>query len=118
MVSIASNVLDEISGLVVLTDRVKKRKDEYMAATPHPCAVRSRLITESWKETEGEPLDVRRAKLFKKIMEGLPVVIRDGELVVGSQTKYVRGAGPWRRHTCLPRLWQAGSREREYALRS
>ena len=87
-------MIDEVDKVVAVTDRVKKRKEEYLAAKPHICAERSRLVTESWKETEGEPLDIRRAKLLKKIMEGISVVIRAGELIVGSQTKYIRGAGP------------------------
>lgn len=86
--------IEEVNRVNALTDRVGRRKEEYLAATPYLCAERSRLVTESWKETEGEPLDIRRAKLFKKVMEGIPVVIREDELIVGSQTKYIRGASP------------------------
>ncbi len=87
-------MIDEVNKVIALTGRVKRRKEEYLAATPHICVERSHLVTESHKETEGEPLDIRRAKLFKKIMEELPIVIREGELVVGSQTQYIRGASP------------------------
>ena len=61
--------IDEINKVIALTDRVKRRKDEYLEAIPHLASERSRLVTESWKQTEGEPLDIRRAKLFNKIME-------------------------------------------------
>jgi pyruvate formate-lyase/glycerol dehydratase family glycyl radical enzyme len=91
---ISAKALEEINKVNVLTDRVKKRKQEYLAAIPHLCAERSRLVTESWKETEGMPVVLRRAKLFQKIMEGISVTIWDDELIVGSQTKYLRGAGP------------------------
>jgi pyruvate-formate lyase len=91
---ISAKALEEINKVNVLTDRVKKRKQEYLAATSHLCAERSRLVTESWKETEGMPVVLRRAKLFQKIMEGISVAIWDDELIVGSQTKYLRGAGP------------------------
>ncbi|MBI2957693.1 MAG: hypothetical protein HYY32_02500, partial [Chloroflexi bacterium] len=80
--------------VVALTERVKKRKDEYLSAPVRICAERSRLVTEAWKETEGEPLIMRRARAFQKIMEGISVSIRDGELIVGSQTRYIRGSGP------------------------
>ncbi|MFC1986534.1 pyruvate formate lyase family protein, partial [Chloroflexota bacterium] len=86
--------INEVNRVNVLTDRVKKRKDEYLAAIPHICAERSRLLTQSWKETDGQPVVIRRAKLFKKILQGKNTVIRDDELIVGSQTKYVRGASP------------------------
>lgn len=86
--------IEEVDKVNALTDRVKRRKEELLAATPHLAAERSHLVTESWKETEGDPLDIRKAKQFKKVMEGIPVVIRDGELIVGSDTKYVWGANP------------------------
>ena len=92
---VTPEAIEIINSVNVLTDRVKKRREEYRAAKDHICAERSRLVTQSWKETEGEPVVLRRAKLFRKIMEGLSIVIRDGELIVGSQTKYIRGASPY-----------------------
>jgi pyruvate formate-lyase/glycerol dehydratase family glycyl radical enzyme len=86
--------IEEVNKLICLTDRVKKRKDELMVATPHVAAERSRLLTESWKETEGDVMCIRKAKGFKKLMEGIPIVIHDDELIVGSQSKYIRGASP------------------------
>jgi formate C-acetyltransferase len=87
-------IVDEINKVNVRTDRVKKREEEFLSAKRHICAVRSRLVTEASKESEGEPEVLRRAKIFRKIMEWNPIVIRDGELIVGSQTKYVVGASP------------------------
>ena len=52
---------------------------------------RAVLITESYKATEGEPIITRRAKAFEHILENLPIVIRDEELIVGSATKSPRG---------------------------
>jgi pyruvate formate-lyase/glycerol dehydratase family glycyl radical enzyme len=86
--------IEEIGKLNVLTDRVKKRKDAVQAAQLHVCSERSRLVTESWKETEGQPLRIRRAKLFQHMLQGLSIGIRDGELIVGAQSKYIRGASP------------------------
>ena len=83
--------LEDINKVNVLTDRVVKRKTACIKASPHICAERSRLVTQSWKETEGLPIVLRRAKLFQKIMEGITVSIWDDELIVGSQTRYLRG---------------------------
>ena len=44
---------------------------------------RARLLTESWKETEGLPVPVRRARAFRKIVEGIPLYIDDEQLLVG-----------------------------------
>lgn len=76
------------------TDRVEKRLQARLDADEHIAVERAVIVTESWKETDGEPLDIRRAKLFRAIMEKNPVVIHDGELIVGSQSKYLIGASP------------------------
>ncbi|MFC1986618.1 glycyl radical protein [Chloroflexota bacterium] len=87
--------IDEVNKVNVLTDRVKKCRDECLADAQHVCAERSRLITQSWKETDGQPVVIRRARLFEKMLQGKSIVIRDDELIVGSQTKYVRGSSPY-----------------------
>lgn len=91
---VPTEVIDDINKIVVLTDRVKRRKEECFNAVPHVDAEKSHLITEGMQETEGDPLDIRRAKAFRKVMEGISVVIREGELIVGSQSKYIQGTSP------------------------
>ncbi|MBR2474623.1 MAG: glycyl radical protein [Clostridia bacterium] len=54
-------------------------------------ADRGVLITEAYKRTEGQPIITRRAYAFKHILENIPIVIRDNELIVGSATKAPRG---------------------------
>ena len=54
-------------------------------------ADRAVLLTESYKETEGLPIVLRRAKAFAHILEGLPITIRPLELIVGSNSKAPRG---------------------------
>lgn len=49
------------------------------------------LLTESYKETEGEPIIMRRAKAFAHILANIPITIRDEELIVGSSTLAPRG---------------------------
>ena len=51
---------------------------------------RAVLLTESYKQTEGQPINLRRAKAFAHILDGLPIVIRPLELVVGSNTRAPR----------------------------
>ena len=88
---VSKETIDKINKVNVLTERVKRRRQEYWEMTPHLCAERSRQATLSWKETEGKPTVIRRAKLFEKVLGGIPVNIWDGELIVGSQTRFVRG---------------------------
>lgn len=82
----------ELDRVIALTNRVARLKKRFEDEPIHICSERARLATESWRETEGEVLDIRKAKLFHRIMEGNPVTIKDDELIVGSQSQYVKGA--------------------------
>ena len=82
----------EIDEVIALTDRIKRLKKRYEDEPIHICSGRARLATESWRETDGENIDIRKAKLFRRIMEGNPIAIKDDELIVGSQSQYVKGA--------------------------
>ncbi|MFC1533295.1 pyruvate formate lyase family protein [Thermodesulfobacteriota bacterium] len=84
---------DIIDSIDVLTPRIEALRQLYFDSDVHICPVRSHLATESWKETEGQPLHLRRAKLFAKICDELPTVIFEHELIVGSQTASPRGVG-------------------------
>lgn len=68
------------------TARVKALKNAVLDASPRIEADRARLITESYKETEGQPVVLRHALGLKKILEELPVIIRENELIVGTAT--------------------------------
>lgn len=54
-------------------------------------SARAKLLTESYRETEGEPVITRRAKAFAHILRHIPIIIRDEELIVGSSTIAPRG---------------------------
>lgn len=75
-----------------ITERTKRLRDTMLAVTPKLCSERARLYTESWKETEGEPTVIRRAKALEKILRGITIFIRPGELIVGNQASDVRAA--------------------------
>lgn len=49
----------------------------------HLSVLRNRYYTESWKETEGEPISIRRAKAFVHWLDHMPIFIRPDELIVG-----------------------------------
>ena len=44
---------------------------------------RAKLVTASYKETQGLPLPVRRAKAFEKIVTEIPIYLEDGQLLAG-----------------------------------
>ncbi|WP_252254044.1 glycyl radical protein [Clostridium sp. ZBS12] len=77
-------------GFINPTKRVEKLKEEIFSAIPCIEADRAIILTESFKETENEPIIIRKAKSLEKILSEIPVVIRDNELIVGSLTKNPR----------------------------
>ena len=73
------------------TDRISRLVDNLYKKMPEIEADRAILLTESYKQTEGEPIILRRAKAFAHILENIPITIRDEELIVGSATQAPRG---------------------------
>ena len=73
------------------SDRIPKLVENLYAKMPEIESARAKLITESYKQTENEPIIIRRAKAFEHILENIPIVIRDLELIVGSTTLAPRG---------------------------
>lgn len=73
------------------SDRIPKLVENLYAKMPEIESARAILITESYRQTENEPMVIRRAKAFAHILENIPIVIRDLELIVGSTTIAPRG---------------------------
>lgn len=73
------------------TDRVARLR-ELVIGPPEICADRAKYLTESFMQTEGEPMVMRRAKAMDHVMQNMRIRIDDGELVVGNSTSKHRGA--------------------------
>jgi len=73
------------------TERISRLVADLFKNPPEIEADRAVLITESYKQTEGEPIITRRAKAFAHILDNIPITIRNDELIVGSATKAPRG---------------------------
>ena len=84
---------EEIRNVTVLTPRLQKLKKAWEDAPPQVYVDDTLLFTESWKETEGLPVDIRWAKTLEKRLRECPIVLRDGELLAGTLTKFIRGNG-------------------------
>ena len=64
--------------------RIGRLVDNLFAKMPEIEADRACLLTESYKMTEALPAIERRSKAFCHILDNIPIVIRDEELIVGS----------------------------------
>ena len=73
------------------SSRIPKLVEALYAHMPVIESARAKLITESYKATEGQPTITRRAEAFVHILRNIPIIIRDNELIVGSSTIAPRG---------------------------
>lgn len=62
------------------------------ASKPGICLERARLVTESYKNSEGNPNIIRRAKALSHILLNMTVFIRPEELIVGNHASQQRFA--------------------------
>ena len=73
------------------SSRITRLVDHLYAKMPEIESYRAKLITESYKETEDQPIITRRAKAFSHSLHNIPIIIRDEELIVGSNSIAPRG---------------------------
>jgi pyruvate formate-lyase/glycerol dehydratase family glycyl radical enzyme len=106
-----------------LSNRLFQLKDAMFSAPRVISVDRAVLAVESWKETEGEDIELRRARLFKKVLEGVPIAIHDIDIIVGRETEHLIGApafvdengdsvaGLWNEGTSLSRWMVFGGKD-------
>ncbi len=83
--------MENIKFVVEKSARIEKLVDALYAKMPEIESARGLLVTESYKQTEALPIIRRRSAAFAHILENLPIVIRDNELIVGAPTVAPRG---------------------------
>ena len=83
--------METIKFVLEKSARIEKLIDDLYANMPEIESARGILITESYKSTEDLPIVRRRSAAFAHILKNIPIVIRDGELIVGSATIAPRG---------------------------
>ena len=71
-------------------ERVNRLKQRVLAARPEMDLENAGILTEGFRETEGEPPVVRKAKGFRKQCREKTVKIWDDELIVGSSGSKMR----------------------------
>jgi len=75
-----------------MTERIERLRQRLLDTIPEICPERARYFTRSMKNTEGEPIVLRRAKAFYEVLDNMTVFIADDELIVGNQASKPRAA--------------------------
>ena len=74
------------------SSRVRLGVERNQSATPELFPHRALAVTRSFRKTEREPIVLRRAKMLRRVLKDHPVIIQDGELIVGMKTLRPRGS--------------------------
>jgi hypothetical protein len=90
MVAINTELLNRIDELQ-LSNRIQRWRKTMKASGWRLFADRERWTVSSWQETKGEDIQIRRAKLFKKIVENIEIKIHDTDVIVGRLTPGIIG---------------------------
>ncbi|HEY2454763.1 MAG TPA: formate C-acetyltransferase [Scandinavium sp.] len=69
-----------------MTNRIQRLKEALFACPREISLERALLYTESHRQTEGEPVILRRAKATAYILDNVNIAIRDDELIAGNRT--------------------------------
>jgi len=72
--------------------RTERLREWIRGVTPEICPERAIIATRTYKETESEPMALRRAKTFYNTLAEMTVCIYDGELIVGNQCSKPRSS--------------------------
>ena len=83
--------MENIKFVIEKSARIERLIDALYEKMPEIETSRGVLVTESYKATEDLPIIRRRSAAFSHILKNIPIVIRDGELIVGSATVAPRG---------------------------
>lgn len=68
------------------TSRIERLKEHTLARVDDRHLDRAKLVTESYKATEGKPICIRRAKALGNFIENAPLCIFGRELLVGDRS--------------------------------
>ncbi len=74
----------------VPSERFTELRARLLAVKPELCPERARYLTQSFKETEGEPYIIRRAKGFYNVLANMSLFINEKELFAGNQAGSLR----------------------------
>ena len=70
---------------IPVPQRIERLKAELFATKDSVCFERARIVTRSYRATEGQPPAIRRARALRAVFEEMPIFLREGELLVGQR---------------------------------
>ena len=72
--------------------RTEGLRNQLLEITPSICSERACIFTDAMRQSEGQPIVLRRAKAFAAVLDQMSLYVREGELIVGNQASQPRAA--------------------------
>jgi len=82
-----------------LSQRVEQLKQSLLETVPRLSCERIRCLLESYRETDGEPPVIRRARVLEKLLTEMTLFV-DENPIVGTTTQYRCGMQPFPENAC------------------
>lgn len=83
-----------------MKDRIEKFRTRYIAVEPSVCAERAVLYTKAYQENSDNPIIIRRALAFARVMRKMTIYIDPESLLVGNQASAPRCAPVCPEYAC------------------
>lgn len=96
-----------------VSGRIKRLKEELFSTDHSVCFERAKIVTESYKKTEGQHSALRRARALHDVFTEMPIFIREKELIVGQRAAILAGRSVYpefnlhgmKKETMPPGIW-------------
>ncbi|MDR2029101.1 MAG: glycyl radical protein [Treponema sp.] len=75
-----------------LTDRMRNFRDDLLRAKPFVCTERARITTGAYRNNMDQPMVLRRALMYKNVLEGMSIFIEPQTLLAGNHASGNRSA--------------------------
>ena len=92
MTSMIRECIDYLDDSVKLSPRLEKMRDIFFNTELSICHERAVIWTQSHKETEGQPMVLRRAKALDKLLTEMTIYVKEGDLLAGNLASVPRAA--------------------------
>lgn len=75
-----------------LTARMHEFREDLLNAKPMVCVERAKITTETYRENMDQPLAIRRALMYRNVLDGMSIFIEPQTLLAGNQASSNRAA--------------------------
>lgn len=74
------------------SERIRRLRKRIVEARPQLSSQRAMIVTQAYRDYEDEPIIIKRAKCFERLLHEMDLLVLPDELIIGHMTEYHRSA--------------------------